>query len=520
MPLLRFPSLPLALCASLASIAAGCGADSFSSAAGAAGASGSGGADASAGSGGGAGMDGGGGSGGSEDGGTNVDGSDADAGLDDAADADAATACDPNESPTSGIFVSPAAAPGGDGSAALPFSTIKAALDAAAGNVATVYLDQGTYPEPVDFAAKHAGIVVRGGFTRTGSVWKRDCSADARAKTVIASPAAVGVHVGQLATPSGLRTLSVFSKATGSSVDGKAGESCYGVAVTGAGTHFTLHDVAVTAGTGGAGGLASAIVAADKVACGDLVTSCADGAKGADGASAGATPAGTFNPGGYQPGNGGDAHPGDTGHNGTPGTSGVSASCKYPGCSGGGGLCATLFCGNVGSQQTVTAGPGTCGCGGKGGDGGGGGFGGGASVAVFVAGAGAQVDVVSSALVAKNGGNGSQGVPGQGGASGTAGVQGASASCPGACESVKKSNDQCNCEQPSSTTLAGGAAGGNGGHGGLGGDGGGGSGGPSYAVVRVGGALVSAVASSTTPGQGGSGANAPNGGSGAELVVP
>lgn len=420
--------------------------------------------------------------------------------------------------PSAGVFASPAGSDtAGDGSMDLPVLTIARALEvAAATGQATIYLSQGTYPEAVRFLSRHSGIFIEGGWASTGSAWTKDCSADSRRKTLIASPDAVGVRVEQLAQRSGLRSLSVATKAAGTTAANSAGESCYGVVVSGSNTLFSLEDVAIKAGHGGGGGEATAAVPGSKAACGDPVGGCANGASGSVGPNGNEALAGSFSTAGYVPGDGQPGTPGGSGKNGTIGTPGQSASCYLTeGCS-----CnaSTTNCSATGTRASKPAGHGACGCGGDGGNAGAAGRGGGASVGVFASGTGVVVSVTSSSIAAGNGGAGSAGGGGVAGTSGRAGTKGADATCPGDCV---KGGSICadGCSQPS-TTLAGGLAGGPGGNGAAGGRGGGGAGGPSYAVAGLGGASVIVSGGSLVPGAGGPGGGMAPAGTAGERFSP
>ncbi len=177
--------------------------------------------------------------------------------------------------------------------------------------------------------------------------------------------------------------------------------------------------------------------------------------------------------------------PGGAGHNGTKGALGSSSTCRLgAGCSGGAGPCPGHFCGDLNVTGLVTGTQGLCGCRGAGGAGGGPGRGGGASIGIYVAVPGASVVLTNSVVNSGRGGDGSVGKLGAGGSGGTAATPGTIQTCYGDCKVVDKGNGQCNCEQPGTFSLAGGAAGGKGGLGGKGGGGSGGSGGPSYSIVR------------------------------------
>lgn len=426
-------------------------------------------------------------------------------------------ACDPGEIPVNGIFVSATAPDGGVGSAALPFKTLSAGLDALGGKL-VVYVDEGTYPEVISLDPSKSGVTISGGWQRTGGSWKRDCDKDARKKTVIASPAQAGLKVGAIGGTVRIRTLSIFSKPQCGSAPNQSGESCYGVVFVGPGT-LNLEDVEVTAGEAGNGGAATTYVAAVPPNCGNGVSGCSDGGQGNNGDPAHAAMAGVFTATGYSGGDGHPGEPGSAGANGTPGGSGQTASCYLQGCSGGGGPCAGHFCGTLGTSS-VTSGHGLCGCGGAGGPAGGAGRGGGASIGIFASGSGSIVNLSNSAIQAGKGGNGSAGRQGESGSQGKSGSGGLAAKCYGNCESVDKGSGQCNCEQPGTYNLAGGTPGGTGGPGGAGTSGSGGAGGPSWALVRFGGSVVSRGPDSTLVfSTGGTGFNL-NGPAGEELIVP
>jgi hypothetical protein len=418
-------------------------------------------------------------------------------------------ACDPKELPGDGIFVSATNGDdtAGSGTPDLPLRTIQKGLAAAAASAkSTLYLDEGTYKEPVSIGAANTGVTLRGGFVQKGTVWQRDCSGIARGATVIASPTAVGVRITDVTTRVTLRTLTVLTRSIGATAAGAPGESCYGVFVSGDASTLELTDVTVTAGAGGDGGAVSAVINPPPATC-DGFNDCSTGKDGSGGGDGPAAQAGTFSSSGYAPGNGSVGTVGNPGANGTKGGDGAGATCHLgSGCSGGAGPCSGHFCGDLTGTGTVQSGPGKCGCGGPGGAAGLGGEGGGASIALFVAGTNAAVSVTGSTLTAKAGGHGSSGAAGSNGGAGAAGSVGTAATCWGACQSV--GSGTCNCEQPATYTITGGTAGGSGGTGGPGGKGGGGAGGASVAIVRIGGALVSVDATSTvTFGPAGTGAN-------------
>ena len=426
---------------------------------------------------------------------------------------DAGTGCNPEAIPGAGVFVSPGGSDAtGDGSIDAPVATIARGLEiAATKGESTVYLAQGTYAESVRFFARHAGIFIEGGWSHASAAWTRDCSSEARKKTWIVSPTAIGVQVDQIAERSGLRSLSVATKALGKTAADSAGESLYGVHVSGANTLFSLEDVAIEAGDAGDGGPATAGSAGPKANCTDLPAQCGDGAHGVTGTDGSPASAGTFSASGYVAGDGHQGKPGGAGKNGHPGIAGQSASCYLQeGC-----RCdaASSSCAATGTRGTKQAAPGACGCGGDGGNGGAAGRGGGASIGIYASGSGVIVSVTSSAIGAGNGGAGSAGAAGGAGAAGRVGTKGQAASCAVDCVKGGSSCDY-GCTQ-AIAMLAGGEAGSTGGNGAAGGRGSDGAGGPSYAVVPIEGASVIASDSTLTHGTSGRGAgSAPAGLSG------
>ncbi|MEZ4298339.1 MAG: hypothetical protein R3B70_25525 [Polyangiaceae bacterium] len=101
--------------------------------------------------------------------------------------------CDPEKSDTTvpdtcGIFASPTASPGGDGTSASPFSTLAEAIEAAEkSGTRTVYACAGTFPEtvtlPGDFLL-HAGLDCEKGW-----------SFDPAARTTLAPPAGIPLTI-------------------------------------------------------------------------------------------------------------------------------------------------------------------------------------------------------------------------------------------------------------------------------------------------------------------------------------
>jgi hypothetical protein len=402
-------------------------------------------------------------------------------------------ACDPTEpAPSHAVYVSveEGSDTGGDGTRGLPVRTLSKALElATVQGFSHVVLDHGTYAEPFVPTQEQGALTVSGGWRKVGATWERDCSLTARDKTLLQSPARIGVSV-QGGGPIALQSLSIQPVGAADPQDNEAGRSCYGVFVAGA--ELSLRDVVVRACRGGNAGQANKVLLPPQPNCGDMTGSgCSTGASGTSGgAGLHADEAGQFTVGGYVPTGGTDGAPGVNGVNGTLGGPGMSQSCFVVGCSGGGGDCNTLWCGNLGTQ-TVSSQPGTCGCAGRGGGAGAGGPGGGGSFGLYAT-QGAVVVLEHTVVEAMAGGNGAPGQPGGQGALGTEGQKGANANCPGACEKVG-SGANCNCEQPGTTVLQGGTKGGPGGTGGNGGRGGGGSGGPSIAVLTQGNAEVNQI---------------------------
>jgi len=413
-------------------------------------------------------------------------------------------ACDPSTKPdeTMGVFASPTGSDGtGDGTALKPLRSIGAALvKANALGRSRVYLDVGTYPESVNIGDPPAGVFVEGGWKAIGASWGRNCAGDARAQTVIASPSNIGVLVDAPKKPSGLRRLTVTTKANGASPIDTSGEAVFGVFIRGNGAVFTLENVDVIGGNGGNGGTAkNGIPSSTSFVC---AASCSTGAAGAGSpAASGAKVPGGFGASGYTPADGSPGVKGSDGQMGTSGGSGSSGSCVTS--------CSSLVpdCTGVTSCSAAvaikTAANGSCGCGGSGGAGGGRGRGGGAAVSVLIIGDSVDVQIVGSRLQAGNGGKGSDGGLGADGSPGSTGKAGDSISCAASCGR----DPSCNCAPSSTATvIAGGTAGGVGGTGGRGGNGGAGAGGQSYALVTIGTAQkVTTTSVTLAHGTGGSG---------------
>lgn len=463
-------------------------------------------------------------------------GGDSDAPNDVATDADVtAPPCDANEpiDNAQGVFVSSALGDDslGNGSQLSPFQTIAKGLQVAAtAHKSIVYLDIGTYKESVAFTAAESGIVLRGGFKSQGASWTRDC--DARKQTLIKAPGATAIEVNGTLSPSGLRELTVTTKATGNSPADLSGESIYAVRVSGNGAKFTLFAVDVIAGNGGAGGPASPGVtpASATGTCGTATPACSDGANGTPGAVAAPASAGVFSASGYTPGDGDPGGEGSPGHNGGLGAPTTVNGCTS--CSGCTGVNCGCTCCNPGclqgclpnsclqSTESKTSPPGPCGCGGAGATAGSRGRGGGASVALFMSG---NVSVVMdyASLTAGVGGAGSPGGAGVDGASGSDGTT-QFTNCPtGSCScQTQCGGPSCWCSTTGPTQTVTSQPGSKGGTGGPSSKGGGGSGGPGFAVVLVDGATLVDTQSVMSPGAGGPGAEgAPVGSAGTKLVI-
>ncbi len=432
--------------------------------------------------------------------------------------------CDPKDvPPEGGVFVSPAGSDLADGSRDKPLRSVTAGLAVARGKgKSKVYLDVGTYEETVTMNDADPGITVEGGWRRIGDGWRRNCDLKAADQTIIQSSDAIAVRASNNGHPSGLRILTVLTRAKGADGgDGAAGQSVVGVLVKGAATRFPLDRVIVVAGDAGSGGSAGVgLPGTDPPPC-DGKLDCNDGAEGKVGAEGTVpTSTGTFGDDGYTPASGGDAAAGSVGNNGKPGGKPTPVTC-VDSCSSG---CVTTGTCAIVTTSSRSGSPGRCGCGGPGGSGGVGGKGGGASVALLVVGGKVTIDRVS--LRAAKGGNGSHGGTGQPGKAGTGGSSGAPASfgCYTGCSSYTGSCSTgfVSCYTGGTyITPGGGEAGGSGGTGGVGGNGGGGPGGPSYSVVLAAGGTLDGVAALLKFDTGGTGSNgAPNGGTGEKFVQP
>jgi hypothetical protein len=384
--------------------------------------------------------------------------------------------CDPSEIPADGIHVSADGSDeAGNGSPLLPFKSIGAGVAAAAAAFkSTVYVAEGIYPEALELDEARQGLLVKGGWLRSGDTWRRDCESGFRARTVIASPSNVGVRVTGVTKPTGLEALTIATKATGRRDADAAGESCIGVWVTGDGSAFRLSRVKVIAGGGGAGGEASTPMQQGAVSCNGHDDCTTAPSVGRTGDSAPAPSAqGTYDAAGFVPIDGLGGGSGGPGTNGTPGGLGAGHDvCVH------------------GTTPSGNAPPGKCGCGGLPGLGGRAGRGGGASVALLVYGAGAIVSVDDTALVAGKAGDGSAGAAGALGGKPGSSSNGAPASCPSDNGPSTSPGPACGCVGKNEKGYSGGLAGGHGAAGGNGGTGSGGGGGDSIGFVTVGTAKV------------------------------
>jgi hypothetical protein len=396
-------------------------------------------------------------------------------------------------SPTA-VYVAPSGIDGaGCGAPTAPCATVMAGLGVAEARAAdAVYVEEGKYPETIKLYSGKVSIV--GGWIDTGGVWTRDLSSAATSKTTLASFAySTTVSAPMLSGSSTLCSLTIASKATAG-----AGETLYGVFVTGPSYTMTLEnvDIVMSAGGNGAAGSPGAAGASGSTA------GCAagSGATGTTGPSGAPGSTGSVFNGGYKAGDGALAMTGLAGAAGSsPGPpSCVSCiSCSLPGCMP---TAPAPVCGTTGSS----------GCGGKGGGPGMGGQGGGSSVAVFAFdNAVVQINAGVS-LTAGAGGSGGLGGPGGPGGAGTNGSAGTSAAacCLGGDTCVLSGS--CSCMGPTGVGM-GGSAGGAGGNGGQGGAGGGGSGGYSCAILEGSGARVTGSPVGTLGAAGAGAGGAPNG---------
>lgn len=428
--------------------------------------------------------------------------------------------CDPNETPGAGVFVSASIGlAGGLGTQAIPLKTIREGLEAAAAKgVNRVFVDEGSYPEKLEFTDRHAGIIVSGGWKGAETSWRRECESGARAKTILASPESVAVSVtATISAPtSGLESLTLSSTALGAAPADTSGTSSIGVLVQGPAS-FRLRFVKVVATRGGMGGVASPKPAqTGTVACTGVGATCTNGSAGSTLAAGAQASPGIFAANGFRPGDGAPGAVGTPGANGTPGTTPRSQSCAIDVS----GQCMTDNGDCLAVNAIVAANPGSCGCGGQGGEGGRPGRGGGASIGILVVGTG-TVAVESASITAVGGGDGSAGGAGAEGAAGGVGRDGGPVKCLTEALGDGPNGPNCRCVLKVDLPIAGGTPGGRGGGGGAGSIGGGGAGGPAYGFVVVGGGKVledAATVFSVGPGGAGAG-EAPGGASAKSLFV-
>lgn len=386
----------------------------------------------------------------------------------------------------------------------LPVQSLATALTKAKASLATrVYAAVGDYtiPNTIILTAAENGIIVEGGWVKSGPNWSPECSPNRRNYTTFVVESAMGVRVEGLTVPGGFWHLTIATKSKGSSPGAQAGESVYGIFVAGQSTVLNLYDVDIVAGDGGDGGSPALVpeetetsscnghagCCTTEVGCGTAAGPTPPGSP-APGSAAGSN--GVFGLGGYEAAHGTAGVQGVRGYHGKAGGAGqdkgnvcrIGGSCGI--CRDGGGNPACP--GNCGPQVDPSSmGPlrgedGLCGCGGVGGAGGLGGRGGGASIALYVAN-GAEVAVQYSRLGAGTGGAGAAGGIGGIGGPGGFGSEGSDGSCTTGC--YGGCHGSCGCDISDSAT--GGTPGTRGGTGGQGATGGGGSGGPSIAIVTV-----------------------------------
>lgn len=433
-----------------------------------------------------------------------------------------------------GVFVSGLGDDHNPGTIAAPKRTLAAGTAAAAAEEADVYVTEGVFPETLDVPN---GVSVFGGYDAS---WQRSPSHVTKItgeELAYAAAVAYGVK-----TPTIVQLVSLLpekAKLPGSTSYGLRGAESPALVLD----HVTVVAAPGTNGRAGSNGQAGAAGAEGHAGNG--------GGGGAGGTSTAAHPGGKGGPGGYDgengyegeagqltepdswgrmggpggpggegssnpkvggPGYGGDSGvsgqdgggggtgnalpPGggawltQSGHSGTPGTSGHGGG----GGGGGGSDSCTL------GYKAQGGGGGGGGGGGQGGGGGGGGQGGGGSFGIFLEASNGAVVRDSTVSASDGGTGGTGGSGGYGGAGGAFGSGAAGIGGGGLC----------------SAGAAAGGHGGLGGPGGLGGDGGGGAGGPSIAIFG----LEAAAAPGTTVGHGQGGAGAQgNGGVGANGVA-
>jgi hypothetical protein len=397
----------------------------------------------------------------------------------------------------------------GTGLAGAPVKSLAVGIGlASALGKTSVYLNEGTYAAPPALAAGTV-VYIEGAWKRVSSDgWQRDCVPAARESTVIAGP------IVAKGSNAGLRSLTVHA-------EGKASN----VAVSALAGGLSIRDAVLSAGPALMGAVGAPGFRGSSGS--GTAATCADAAPGSPGPNGQSSKGATFAADGtFVPGNGssGSFFSG-SGHAGVAGPATVcktSISCDTvtrtvtgPEC----GMhqcnpqscnphtcncvflvgCDTCYdtcydsCPNTCqvfdhcalSSYQSSAVQGYCGNGGQGGGPGAGGGGGGASVALEVI-SGASVNLVASALIADNGGDGAVGGPG--GPGGT-GAPGQSATC------TDYNCPASSCSVFETSTQLTSAPGGTGGVGATGASGGSGAGGPSFGLVKLGTAAVTMDAS-------------------------
>ncbi len=149
------------------------------------------------------------------------------------------------------IFVSPAGADGGDGSAASPLRSLPAAVARAAGQRTPIYMDVGRY-ELLESVVVPAGVDIHGGyeFDPEGGLWAATRAPRDQAVTLITGPPRPLIYAG-LDRPTLLDRVVVEA----GTVDG---QSSVAVSAVDVGDHLFVRDAVLRAGPGGAGRRGSA----------------------------------------------------------------------------------------------------------------------------------------------------------------------------------------------------------------------------------------------------------------------
>jgi hypothetical protein len=394
---------------------------------------------------------------------------------------------------TAGVFVAPGGAGGACGSETQPCGTIAAGLAAvvsSAGVKNTIYLANGTYTEQVTIPSGLT-ITIQGGWLDTGGTWTPQCVANPQAGAVIQAPPGTNSTIVASSGQTTLETLTVKSATAA------AGQSLYGLMLTGSSTSVTLNQVDVNITAGGAGSAGSTGSPGTNGAAGTC-PAISDGASGGNGQPGAGAGAGSFGAGGYTPTSGAaGVSAGGNGDNGTAGAMGASNTITDP-CydDGTGAGCSTI-------TDTCTGGQGTCGNAGTGSGPGGAGTGGGSSVGVYVWGATLNL-TGGSTIETGNGGSGGDGGPGGTPGAGARGLTGVAGKYGTACHN-KLVGTSSICLITTSATCAAGGLGSVGGSGGQGGHGGGGSGGSSFCWYIGAGGVVNSPSVTCTNGSTGLG---------------